>query len=167
MKPFLASFEDYLPLLIFFALWWIAAKKRKAPRQQPPQPPAPSSDHTGERFNLQEILKQILTGKVEMPLPQHHGPQPGPAAEPAARGAADRLSLVDKWESLHGPDEEPLSSTVRPEASLTPIPPVQPAILSPGRRSRQPYAYRTVNRGDLRKAVVWSEILGPPVSLRE
>lgn len=167
MKPFLASFEDYLPLLIFFALWWITAKKRKGLRQQPPQPTAPSAEHSGERFNLQEILKQILTGKVEMPLPQDRGPQPSPAAELSAGGTADRLSLVDKWESSQVSDKKPIANAIPPRPALDPTPPIQPAIPSPLPRSRQPYTYRTVNRSDLRRALVWSEILRHPVSLRE
>lgn len=122
MKPFLASFEDYLPLLIFFALWWITAKKRKGLRQQPPQPTAPSAEHSGERFNLQEILKQILTGKVEMPLPPDHGPQPSPAAETSPGGTADRLSLVDKWESSQVSDKDPIANVIPPRPALTPTP---------------------------------------------
>ena len=77
MKPLLAGLEDYLPLLFFLVVWWISSKKKKTLRQKP-------ANGKGQRFDLQEILRQLLTGEVEMPRPPNSSPVPRRPVQTAA-----------------------------------------------------------------------------------
>lgn len=169
MHPYLASLEDYLPILIFFALWWIVVKKLKSLGRQPPKTTAPAAERTGEEFNLQEALQQVLGGQVKMPRSMGREVQPGPLPEPAppVGHAVDRRSLEEKWEGKQIPSMKPVFDKERPQPAKTSAPPRRPLTRLPQQASRPEYAARAVSPKELRKAVVWSEILGPPVCLRE
>ncbi len=86
--------------------------------------------------------------------------------EERAGGGATRLSLVEKWESAQTADENPLGNTARPGPVPSVVPDLQPTSAPPHGFPR-PFATKIVHPGNLREAVVWSEILGPPAGLRE
>lgn len=78
-----------------------------------------------------------LVLEVEAPVPEYKPKPPVRPPRPAARG-------------------------LRKVETPPPAPP-QPAMAAVG----EPTAKRAGSRADLRRAIVWSEILGPPVSLRD
>lgn len=171
MHPFLASLEDYLPILLFFAIWWIVVKKLKRLGRQPPKATTPTAERTGEEFNLQKALQQVLGGQVKMPRSGNRGAQPGPRPlpppVPPTGEATHRLSLEEKEENGPVADMEPAFDKKRPQPAKTPATPNRSPISPPQEVPSVIYAARTISGRELRRAVVWSEILGPPVSLRE
>jgi len=54
-----------------------------------------------------------------------------------------------------------------PQRLTRPAPPAQPAPQSARRAGTVPEPAKRVSRAALRRAIVWSEILGPPVALRD
>lgn len=151
-----------MPLLILFAIWWISSKKKKAMRQKPPSPSTKAGKDSG-RPSLQEILRQVLLGEAELPQPKGPIPRhPGPSTPP---GPVYMPEPDEEW-------EEPKSTRQFPSVTFPPQP---PSTLSTTEKQRVP-SLRTVEkvpfragslrRQDLRRAVVWSEILAPPVSMR-
>lgn len=90
------------------------------------------------------------------PLPMAAAPAPAPvAAAPAAEPAAVALApLADAALGLEGVLEGTLADALEPEADA----PVDAAL---------PPARRLGARGELWRAVLWSEILAPPLALRE
>ena len=169
MKPVLAGFKDYLPLLIFFAIWWISSKKRKAARRQTGAEPPATGTGGEEGFNLQEILRQLLTGQVEMPRPAASPPKTiQPEVSAARQSAGQRLDdSADKSAESGTGSEEPPAITPGQRPTATPAAAVVQGPVLHRRAGCHSYAAKRMHRQALRKAVVWSEILGPPVSLRE
>ncbi len=91
------------------------------------------------------------------PAPMAAAPAPAPnAAAPAAEPAAIALApLADAALGLEGVLEGTLGDVLEPETDA----PADPAALAPARR--------LATRGELWRAVLWSEILAPPLALRE
>jgi hypothetical protein len=166
MQPVLASFEDFLPLLILFAIWWISSKKKKAMRQKPPSPSTKADKDSG-RPTLQEILRQVLLGEAELPQPkgaEHRRPVPSTPPEPVYMPEPD-----EEWQ-----ESRSIRQRYPPITSLPPQPPPtfsaaekQPVL--PSRPAETIPSFRAGNfrRQDLHRAIVWSEILAPPVSMRD
>lgn len=169
MEPVLAGFKDYLPLLIFFAIWWISSKKKKAVRRQTDTSPPASVARGDEGFNLQNILRQLLTGQVEMPRPAAHPSKAGRPEVPAARQSArQRLDdSADKWTESDTGSEEPAAITPGQLPTSLPAAAVAQGPVPVHRAACHSYVAKKMHRQALRRAVIWSEILGPPVSLRD
>ena len=166
MQPVLAGFEDYLPLLIFFAIWWISSKKKKAMRQQPPAPPSTAPPKSGKVPTIQEILRQLMVGEVEKPERMEPGTRPWRPTPPADSGYVDLPVLEEK------PGEPPVarkrpSPTMPQTARPVPVAAKRQDVPSSSPTPCYPFGPGRGRRRELRKAVVWSEILGPPVGLRD
>lgn len=164
MQPMLADAGAYLPIIIFIVLWLFSGRKQQSGKK--PSAPQPDADAKQE-IGLQDILRQILTGgEVSMEPPQSRPapspPAPPPPVRPAPaenewrppRSASHRQPLI--------PDDSRARRTRIEAAAVTPPPsgPAAPASTClPGMGKRR--------RNDLRQAVIWAEILGPPVGLRD
>ncbi|MEW6426664.1 MAG: hypothetical protein AB1568_01375 [Thermodesulfobacteriota bacterium] len=160
MRPMLASLEDYLPLIVFVAFWLLSARRKKSGRQPPAEPEATERP----TVSLPELLRQILLGgEVDLePRPRRPPPRkPSPVAV-ATRPGPPRQGEYGAPGTLRPRaaiiPESRAAREVRP-ATAVPVP--EPTVSTcrsfpTGRR-----------RCDLRRAVIWSEILAPPLGLRD
>ena len=166
MQPVLAGFEDYLPLLIFFTIWWISSKRKRAVRQQPPAPPSKATPKSGKVPTIQEILRQVLVGEVELPKGMEPGSRPQRPTPPADSGYVDLPDFEEETEEPPVVRKKP--SRARQETAMpVPVAMKQQAVQRSRPVTCKPFMEGGICRRELRKAVVWSEILGPPVGLRD
>lgn len=183
MTPVLSGFEDLLPLLIFLGLWWMTSRKKKQPPAPPPVPPKgkasqPTLAEGDQPINPLDVLRQMLLGDMETPRPMERKPRLQQPDEPMADEYVDRFDRHEEWAGVSVAEpvtrkQEPVPGQIREEKRealarriAAPSKPEQTILL------RQPpaprfHAVRHMSRRNLRKAVIWSEILAPPVGMRE
>jgi len=166
MEASLAGFRDFLPLVLFLVFWWIAAKKQKA-RRPPPAEPNAKQDKAP---SMQELLRQVLTGEFGLPQPPaRQTSRPVPPPDQQADDGEDfegrREQRLPRLKAQTSKPQPPAAMPLKTDAG-SPAPKMQ--AVSPARlRVCKSAAVGRMRRADLRRAVIWSEILGPPVSMRE
>ncbi|MEW6593460.1 MAG: hypothetical protein AB1413_01180 [Thermodesulfobacteriota bacterium] len=161
MTPVLAGVEDLVPLLIFLAIWWLGSRKKRVETPAPPRqevPPAGSGEE--EPVSALDLLRQVLLGESE-PFPEGRSPLPQP---PAPSRSGERSGRAGReW----GQAAAPLPGK-RPQAALRQgVSPTQGKTARPARDAACLHGMPAqLSRRQLRQAVLWSEILAPPVGLR-
>ena len=82
--------------------------------------------------------------------------------------ATDDLIMEDGDDSVDYPEEMPSKRGSESESMLSPQPPSPPAMPTAKAKAdlRMPLLGSTMHGANLRRAVIWSEILGPPVALK-
>jgi len=166
MQPSLAGFRDFLPLVLFLIFWWIAATRKKSTRKGSPTQPGAKNTKVP---SMQELLRQVLTGEVQYPQPPQRASRAAPpASSPPDDGAdfeAERLPRIQRRQQREGRQQAAAPVPRQPQAA--PLAPMMRAV-SPTRPGvHEPVAVRRMRRADLRRAVIWSEILGTPKALRD
>lgn len=168
--------EDLLPLLMFAVIWWVSSRRAKKRTDRVAPPSARATARSGpdlsprgeERVDPFELLRQMLFGGMELPpLPTEP-----PAAAEKSRLYADQEAVRTKPER----ERETKSAEWLPRDAATPqteemrgLPRQQPKARTtvqrrPGYRAR---GLVRVSRQELQRAVIWSELLAPPVGLRD
>jgi hypothetical protein len=161
-------------ILIFIALWSILRKFKTRQKTKPGAPPPGGGWITRLNVFLTDLKNQIEQQTKE-----------------STTGASGWDQLLDGDEGFSSPsdaDEAGLDDLVFEEAQTPPhtkkMPPAAPVRAQTSRSSKtrcvpgvpRRKAVRAcnpsdtsmaVNRADLRKAVIWAEILGPPMALRD
>lgn len=167
-EPLRAGVEDLLPLVLFVVLWWVSSrreKKRRLEQEKAPEAAAaarsgqPLPPAAGERVDPLQLIQQMLFGGMELPpLPLEPPATPPPIADaPAALGGENERRSKPPIRPA-----APLPEWVRePRPALKPVATAPPPP-GPGSRPRP-----RASRRELQQAIVWSEILAPPVSLRD
>jgi hypothetical protein len=177
---------EILAIIAFIAFGLLGGKKKKRPQQtRPPRPlqprAAPGTSRAGvptSQDNLLQELENLFTGRVSSPprrLPPPEEPTEAVSLEPVggeetARWEAglERASKVREtaaWEEgLHRDAGSLETLEAAGEASHARFhqryePSTVPRIVGP--------EGPTFRANDLRRAFVWSEVLGAPVSMRE
>lgn len=177
--PWRAGVEDLLPLLVFVVIWWVSSRREQKRRRQGEKTPPPwSTDRTGQPaaakgaqgVDPMELLRQMLFGGMELPPLPMEPPLPEAPAD-----SGDQLAAAREGE-VRGGSSPPLTvpmeavkATPRPEWVREPTrPAVKPAgAVAVPTRPAKGQALVLPSRRELQRAVIWSEILAPPVSLRE
>lgn len=167
--------ENLFPLIfIVIALLSIInkLKKRSKPRRDAKAPEAGWIQKLNAVLaDIQQRLQQSPQGGAPGPSPWERllkgGDLPGsPSHVPA--GARDELE-VESVPSAPGPARiRPVAPERAPAARADKTPPVSSGLQAPAASSgKVSVTPAPGSRADLRKAVVWSEILGPPVALKD
>lgn len=174
-EPLRAGIEDFLPLLVFFFIWWVSS--RRASNRRPPlggqssrQSPHRQESNSAEEISPGDVLRQMLFGGMEMPpMPPLQEPQdeaafPSPFGEPYQTIRSENnnqplaSSLAERVLATPPQQEEvqmPTMSHASPPQAILPKP-LRPAF--------------TLDKHtlfELQRAIIWSEILATPLSLRD
>ena len=177
-----SSGGSFMPILVF--LIWIVASivaqsQKKKKRQQSAgagSATAHSADVTAE---LKRQLETIFSEKQEQP---HEHPQPRPAGPeqmheaPAARETLDTKKTYDTqdvvFEKHEMPGKKPAAAPVKPPAPAVPVfqaqgatPVAMPELKLLEEEHEPVLSLHSID--DARKGFLWSEVLGPPLALRE
>lgn len=152
-------FEEIIPVIIFFIIWIVSALIKKAPKDD-------QANFKKKKQGLLEVLKSTLESAgsavekkyAELETPQERMRErvfrPG-YYEPYVPATPADLPEIDLDEVKEGAVEK--TELLLEEDVAAPVDEVRPlkaTVIEPGRQK-------------LREAVVWSEILAPPVALRE
>ncbi len=150
------DFDRIFPLIIIMIVWGIGAVMRNLPKKDQ-QGPAPAKQPPG----LFKILQQGLAAleeksRTDQRLDLDGDLQPVAVAEPA-KPVQRKLSLIDRAERAAAPESIDISEKVDYRSP------------SPDTASREPRSAPPPRAGrrKLRNAVIWAEILAPPVALRD
>jgi len=156
--------ENIFPLIFIYLVWKVFSKVQSVGREEGEQAPEPQtqpvSGQSGEpvHVDVRELLRQIFLGREESPPPRPRQAQKETVAAPR------KAPLI-----LEGTR----SKSARREKSGHREKEKNVAPLRPHPRDRQPQAAAPGAGGPcfspdrLRQAVIWSEILARPVSLRD
>ncbi|MBI1850792.1 MAG: hypothetical protein HYR85_10650 [Planctomycetes bacterium] len=149
--------REFIPILIVIVIGLLSGLKRyfEVQRNRPSGTPK-SKDDRPARPVMEEVKKYIdaYEGRdtEEEPAPQ---PKPMPitdvAPTPPEPVANEAPTATDPW-------KRPVQTPLRQRTAF--VAPARVAL-----RARSPLV--RASRTDLRRAIVWKEVLGPPVSLRD
>jgi hypothetical protein len=189
--------QKLLPLIIFIFFIFLSQKKPKNrvppshepqrhpfPRQEPSSPPQPKKQPEDK---TREAIEDILRG-MGLPVPETPRPKPEPVPPPPTPttrkaptverprmtpGSPERKPPVElktkpvpKKRYAEISESEPESTAPESVLQISEIsasPSMEHAESEPA--AKTPFVFESAN--DLQKAIVWSEILGKPVGLRE
>ena len=150
------DFDRIFPLIIIMIIWGIGAVMRNLPKKDQGDS-APVKQPPG----LFKILQQGLAAleeksRADQRLDLDGYLQPVAVAEPA-KPVQRKLSLIDRAEAVEAPESIDISEKVDCRSP------------SPDTASREPRSAPSPRTGrrKLRNAVIWAEILAPPVALRD
>lgn len=154
------DFERIFPFIVLYFIWRIFFKKQK--KKPKIEKPKVSSDKTDKSISPADVLKQMLFGGIDMP-------------QTVTPKRSDQ-EFYD--ESIQYTPEEYIAEdqeVIIPEDDMivTPAPyfskDVVEGKMKPDKSQSVRYAFRrqAYSRKDLQKAVIWSEILAPPLGLRD
>jgi hypothetical protein len=153
------SFEKLLPIL-FLIIWTIIAVSAKKRKKQ--QRPAPNAEKKSKRqgpllgklqSSLDSFFTQLAQGyNEELPASLKASPE---------TGGSRKIREIE--ETIEGAETE----ITLPERRIKPPKPVKPGRISiqPSLRLLSAQSSDSISR--LRAAVIWSEILGKPVGMRD
>jgi hypothetical protein len=175
LAPLRAGLEDYLPLLIMFVIWWVSSRRGKSnppptegPDQAPSSAPRPGSTAAAtEEITPIAVLRQMLFGGLEFPnLPANQ--LPPESQRPAEFGNAYRQESDEHHEPPSPPPAKRVVAATPARAEIKPRP-VAPTVTPPvgPHRERLSLVQARIPRRELQRAVAWSEVLAPPVGLRD
>jgi hypothetical protein len=169
--------EDVIVFLLFAYLFVIRPilKRLRATRDGSGSSPKPSLRHWLEtlRQKLREAAEQASTrpSKRQSDEDQAAGEEIFPAGEaPRPTGSPlKRTRFQESWQAkTRYLDGEPAPEWGSLEGPVSPDQPPDPPQVAGGVKPETPVAAKAaLGRVNLKWAVVWSEILGPPVSLRD
>lgn len=178
LPPLRAGLGDLLPLLIFVAIWWVTSRSgtnKQSPttgQQQAsadqPSVPAAATD-TGEEITPMAVLRQMLFGGLEIPEKLGSHPRREPPLQPAEFNNAFRQETVWNDAPPTPPPAKPVVAPAERDAN-EPRPVALKAALpaTSGSRGKRPTLVTIrAKRRELQRAVAWSEVLAPPVCLRD
>jgi hypothetical protein len=150
---------DRLPLAIIIIIFWLISNTIRKLTQPTPKGPASADQKSGLFKMLQQHLAALEEKgeKAVINLDAHFQP----AAQPRALIAPSQKSLIDMAEGSRPQDS--VETTRKTFASPPPVIIVKP---KPALLPRKPGMTGT-NRHKLQNAVIWAEILAPPVAMRE
>ena len=148
-------FEIFFPLVVFFIVWRIASRSRKARPVDKVVVGGDKAEKTEVTINLLDVLKHMVSGGMELPqsikqqYPQERA-EPIELPQDLLQGAEEEL-----------PEERPAFAKIERRASRE---------VRPEEKTAKPEEFVTKKAGlprkKLQQAVVWSEILAPPVALK-
>jgi ElaB/YqjD/DUF883 family membrane-anchored ribosome-binding protein len=169
------DFEALLPLILLI-IWAILSARLKGKGRQDsgPEPVSPSDDSGGpvpERKsppkgkslfeNLRETLDSVMQEMSQQA--DERGPQAKQESKKSLKSAeekrSERMARAERRRQEKGMDKDEFEFLHHPSE---PLKPSAPAAAKPRKET-----ITLPDRDELRKAVIWSEILGKPVALRE
>jgi hypothetical protein len=154
-----ALFDLIFPLLILFVIWRLISRPgRKAGKvaSGPPGKAGKKPEEVEFTVNPLDVLKEMFFGGLEMPGP----PRPVAGVElPMAE-----VDLVEEDKPITAKAAPYVRGREHPAASPVAVPLPVPGV--PSEPGGSALAGPGPTRQELRKAVVWSEILAPPVGFR-
>jgi hypothetical protein len=191
-----ALFKTLFPLIVLVLFIFFGNKGKKRPQQRAPhQPPSPTPDNkqpsSGEP-SIDEILRDLGIPIPHQPKPAPR-PKPAPMKTPLPKSADDSLENAEDVLDDSGKEEQSLESASLEEE---PKPAVKPAaadvrhayyqapekklvedvialseiMSAEATHAESARAHEAgalaVGPDEVRKGVIWSEILQPPVSMR-
>jgi hypothetical protein len=180
VEPLRAGIGGYFPLLVVAFIWWLSSRSRGSsvfcrPRGEQPPAPAPrqtrpdegsgSDDEVTEVTPL-NVLRQMLFGGMEMPPGRPQAP-----VLPLGDDFGGDFREADDWRTAPPPapataewvvPAAPLPEEERPVAVIKVAPPAEQP-----KAKRNALVMARTPRRELQRAVAWSEVLGPPVGLRD
>lgn len=179
LEPLRAGVGDYLPLLVFFVIWWVSQRRARKNRSRqegqgqaalsgPSRPPEATDGVEG--ITPMDVLRQMLFGGLEMPpMP---APQPPPAVEPVPANSGEPRRTTPGWQAAPPPPlplaERVVTAPLPNEAARgTPARRVSPPAESAPRAEKTALVQAHIPRRELQRALAWSEVLAPPVGLRD
>lgn len=179
LEPFRAGIEDFFPLLVFGFIWWISARRaRKNRRNQAgqgaarsPRPAGASKAINGaEEVDPFEVIRQMLFGEIE--LPPMSAPQPTQPETFSMEDFSGAPPGVAEWKVENLPPLSPsekvvLSVLLREEVMNGHASKVSSVVVAQSEPGRPALHLSQTSRRELRRAVLWAEVLAPPVALRD
>ena len=152
IMDFLDSIDKILPFF-FFIIWIVfgaLARKKKVPPSQTGKPPSRPKPKSGG--GLRELRKTLQKVLEEMQAP----------IEPQQQESTTTLeSLFDDTVSPEMPPS-PIAPVREIKASSSAVPQMQAPAPKSMKKNRTAFNPATVRQG-----VIWSEILAPPIGLRD
>jgi len=184
-----ALFKTLFPLIVLVLFMFFGNKGKKRPQQRAPhQPPAPGKQPSSGEPTIDEILRDL-----GIPIPHQPEPAPRQMKKPLPERADDSLENADNVLDDSGKEEQSLETASleeEPKPAINPSPAdphnayyqapqkkvaedqitrseimFEEAALSASDRAHEAGAL-AVGTDEVRKGVIWSEILQPPVSMR-
>ena len=160
----MAFLENIFPLIVIYFIWRIFTKAQKSIAKDEnvgPKGEVADNDSAQVSISIRDVLRQIMTGgeleipRVQQPLPVEiqsslHKPVPSSDDQSFSRADADKVDPVQYRYGQGGDLKEEKSSDMISEL--------------PSSVERRPGMI--YSRGELRQAVIWSEILAKPLALR-
>jgi hypothetical protein len=166
--------ENIVTLIVILIVLWSVISKRRAKKKARRGDAAPPGGSWIARLNtlLTDIQKRL-----------QQQPKTSAGGTFDWRRLLDGEALRSQSDADEAAPDEPVFEEMAPSAAPESTPPADPAVARVTRADRtQPvpdtprreayqrgkpsFASTAASRSDLRKAVIWSEILGPPVALR-
>lgn len=180
LEPLRAGLEDFFPLLVFFFIWLISSRREKRKRLNQDQqgvattsktmgPPNKAPKVEGE-IDPFDVLRQMMFGGIEMPpMSPPQPPQPDEISVADLSGAPQGIA---EWKVEQPLPQAPLnmagvSIPSQAEVRKLAVRKVSPEpVVPPKQGGLAPFVAQTPRR-ELQRAFVWSEVLAPPVALRD
>ena len=167
MNLTLMGFEDFIPLIIIWLIWRATTKKKTPPKdmpgQAPPRRPAPRMvpEPSESPIDLEEPDPfALFRHPMEIQHPQEiRHPQEILEIEELLEKKKAKSLIESRQELIVHEDSVPVEMVVEP--------PKRPARPRKKSVQRIPCTRSRPTGANLRQAVIWAEILAPPVSLRE
>lgn len=150
------DFERIFPFLVIYFIWRIFFKaKKKKPEIEKPE--AAAADKADISVSPVDVLKQMLFGGIEMPdaLKQERTGEVLPE-EP----------LQHIPEKYYPEEQQPAFAETDVSVPRGRRPPEGEPIRETAQSLKDTFTTPVYSRKDLQKAVVWAEILAPPLGLR-
>ena len=151
------DFDRLFPIIIIFSIWLVGNVIRKISKADQQKP-----GHADQKPGLMKILLQNLAALEErgkqgedLDISNHFQPAP----EPRSEEIHEKESIIEMAEG-----SQQQESTISRET-----PPISPtAVPTKSRPSTiRKKSMAIVGRRKLRNAVIWAEILAPPLAMRE
>ena len=179
LEPLRAGMGGYFPLLLVIFIWWVFSRgvgkngsdpegqgANRSPRQRVP----PQSSNSAEGITPLNVLRQMFFGGLEMPPPQSQPPAAFVVPDFGDDRPDDSQEMPDWQAGLSSPQAVAemivQAAPLREEELGPPIPIVRPQS-EPRVKRRALVQARTTTRRELQRAIIWSEIIALPLSLRE
>jgi len=161
----LENLIDYLiPLIVILTFLSFRSKRKKAKEEDPDKPKKKSAGLFGK---MNKLMEEYYESDLKGAPPQSKSAEPEPwEDDPWEVNPAYAES--EPAEDQEEPEPQPVPMK-EPEAEKRRDNVVKPVVVAPIVSKALPLEYlpKKISKQDLRKAIVWSEILGPPVALKE
>lgn len=175
LAPLRAGVEHFLPLLVFFFIWVVSSRRARKNRMTGDQRGRArrssqlSGEGSGDEVDPLEVLRQMFMGGMEIPSRSEPSPPPDAPFVPVHK---EYNQGVAEWTV-----EQPLPpAPAKKVVSLAPL--LNEVKAAHGRKFTQPeevslkskkltLILAQTSRQELQRAIAWSEVLAPPVGLRD
>ncbi len=158
-----ALFEFFWPFIIMLVIWRVGSKAKKQMANQSNEK-SESKTAAGVGVNPLDVLKAMLSGDMEaiQALEEKAKGQPARTVRPEKQ----TRRIVKTHQGIQ-PLIPETAHTSHPKERVVEVPKERNAYDVAKQPSRQLGPRLDSSKGELRKAIVWSEILASPVALRE